>query len=176
LRLPGKASLPLASYRAETSTTKPLSRPLLGAQAPFPFTYSAGGIIMAPPGGMFPMAVPALGYTRSSFGERSGYSATAALLPLVSPSAISAREPLGNQFPVYAYVDLSYVRRVSQRLDLGARLVIQQSTISRVPTPTDPAARLQQALQHYREASAPGGSEPIRPNIGVSLFGQFDVW
>jgi len=175
LRLPG-LSLPLAGYRAETSSTKPLSHPLLGAPAPFPLTYGAGGIIMAPPGGMFPMAVPALGYTRSSFGERSGYSVTAAALPLISPSAISAREPLGNQFPVYAYVELSYVRRVSQRLDLGARLVIQQSTISPVPAPTDPSARLQQALQHYHDASGSGGPEPIRPNIGVTLFGQFDVW
>jgi hypothetical protein len=176
LRLPGQVSLPLAGYRAETATTKPLSHPLLGAPAPFPLTYSTGGVIMAPPGGMFPMAVPALGYTRSSYGERSGYSVTAAALPLVSPSAISAREPLGNQFPVYAYVELSYVGRVSQRLDLGARLVIQQSTVSPVPTPTDPGARLQQAIQHLKEASGPGGAEPIRPNIGVTLFGQFDVW
>jgi uncharacterized protein DUF4157 len=176
LRLPGRGSLPLSSYHAEAPTTTPLAHRLLSAPAPFPLTYSAGGIILAPPGGMFDFAVPAFGYTRSSFGERSGYSATAALLPTLSPRAISAREPFGNQFPVYAYVELSYVRRVSRRLDLGARLVIQQSTISPVPTPTDPAVQLQQALQHYREASAPGGPEPSKPNIGITLFGQFDVW
>jgi len=177
LRLPGRGSLPLSSYRAEAPTTMPLAHRLLGAPAPFPLSYSAGGIIMAPPGGMFDFAVPAFGYTRSSFGERSGVSATAALLPTLSPRAISAREPFGNQFPVYAYVELSYVQRVSRRLDLGARLVIQQSTVSPVPAPTDPAARQHQALEHYREATAtPGSGEPLRPNVGVTVFGEFDVW
>ena len=98
--------VPLSTFSASAPTTVPLPSPLYGAPASFPLTYSAGGVVLAPPGSITDIAVPALGYTRSSFGATSGTSFTAAVLPTLSPASISAGAPLVRQFPVYAYAEV----------------------------------------------------------------------
>jgi len=155
--------LPLSTFSASAPTTRPLDRPLLGAPAPFPLTASAGGVILAPPGALFPTAVPALGYTRSSFGETSGTSVTAAFLPTLSPAAISAGEGPVRMFPVYAYVEVTHVRRVSSGLDLGVSATLQ------IDTPT--------LFGGPRRGEAPAPDQPATPNIGARVFGRFSgLW
>ncbi|MGB8508623.1 MAG: hypothetical protein WCD76_09470, partial [Pyrinomonadaceae bacterium] len=86
--------------------------------------------------------------------------------------------PLANQFPVYAYLEVSHVRRISSGFDLGIRAVAQMSTAEvfggRPSTPADPAAQFNQSFDQYREASrhdtAPA---PPTPNLGVTIFGSF---
>jgi hypothetical protein len=174
----GLGPLPLSTFSAYAPTTVPLARPLFGAPAPFPLTYSAGGVILAPPGAITDITVPAFGYTYSSFGATSGTSFTAAALPTLSPTAISAGRPFAEQFPVYVYAELSHVRRVSSSLDLGVRLTAQFSTpelAGSAAAPTgDANAQFQQALQQYQEANNPSQpAKPPVPNIGVTFFGRF---
>ena len=154
--------LPLSRVTAEAPTTRRLDRPLLGAPAPFPLTASAGGVILAPPGALFTTAVPALGYTRTSFGERSGSSLTAAALPTLSPAAISAGEGALRSFPVYLYAEITYVRRVAAGLDLGVGATLQ------IDTPTL-AGLLGSGAQRPYEPTA----EPPAPNVGARVFGRF---
>jgi len=173
----GLGPIPLSFFRATAPTTTPLARPLYGAPAAFPITSSAGGVIVAPAGAITSVAVPALGYTRSSFGARSGSSITAALLPTLSPSAISAGESLARQFPVYAYVEYNYVRRVSNDLDVGVRLTVQVSTpelAPAAPPAADPAARLQQTIQDYQSGTT-AADKPPTPNVGLSVVGRFNA-
>jgi hypothetical protein len=154
--------LPLSRVSAEAPTTRPLDRPLLGAPAPFPLTASAGGVILAPPGALFTTAVPALGYTRTSFGERSGTSFTAAALPTLSPAAISGGEGLLRSFPVYLYSEITYVRRVGSGLDLGIAATLQ------IDSPTL-AGLLGGGSQRPYEPT----DQPPTPNIGARVFGRF---
>jgi hypothetical protein len=169
--------LPLSRFRATAPTTVPLARPLLGAPSAFPMTSSAYGVILAPPGAITSTTVPALGYTRSSFGATSGSAFTGALLPSISPSAITAGEPLASQFPVYLFAEYSYVRRISNDLDLGVRLTFQLSTpelVGAQPQSSDPSERFRRMLGNYRESSQPG--QPPPPNIGLSLYGRFNAF
>jgi hypothetical protein len=170
--------IPLSSFQAEAPTTVPLQRPLLGAPTPFPLTHSAYGVVLAPPGSITDVTVPAFGYVRSAFGERTGTSVTTALLPTLSPAAISAGRPLAEQFPVYAYAEISHVRRVSERLDLGIRLTAQLSTATLfgggAQASQDPNERIRQAVQQYQEATRQGGTPaPPLPNLGVTVFGAW---
>jgi Domain of unknown function (DUF4157) len=174
----GLGGLPLSTFNADAPTTLPLRRPLLGAPAAFPLTYSAGGIILAPPGSITDITVPALGYTRSSFGATSGTAFTAAALPTLSPSAISAGRPFAEQFPVYAYAELSYVRRVGDSVDLGVRLTAQISTAQLFGQPAqpaaDPAERFRQFHTQYLESTQTLGTTPlIVPNFGLTVFGRY---
>lgn len=179
LSLPFQGTLPLTRFSAEAPTTVPLERPLLGAPTAFPLSFTAGGIIVAPPGSLSETAVPALGFTHSAFGERTGFSATGALLPTLSPAAISAGEPFVRQFPVYAYAEVSHVRRISEDLDLGLRLTIQVSTPElfgpRQQEGGDSAEQFNRLLQQYREAEGRTGP-PVVPNIGLTAFGRFNLF
>ncbi len=179
LDIPGVGRLPLSRFSAESPTTRPLARPLLGAPTAFPLTYRAGGVILAPPGAITDIAVPALGYTYSSFGARSGTAFTTAALPTLSPTAIGAPGSSFNEkFPLFVFAELSHVRRVSSELDLGLRLTAQFSTPDLTGRSAgasgDPGAQLQEAAAQFQQAGDPkaGGTPPV-PNIGVSLFGRF---
>jgi len=171
--------VPLTAFRAEAPTTVPLARPLLGAPTSFPLSYTAGGVVIAPPGAITSTAVPALGVSHSSFGERTGTSLTTALLPTLSTTAIGEGRPLVEQFPVYAYAELSHVRRITQDFDLGVRITAQVSTPelfgAPAAAPTDPAARLQQQILQYREAAGGTGTAPPA-NLGLTVFGRFSAF
>ncbi len=174
----GLFGLPLSTFHAEAPTTVPLARPLLGAPTPFPLTYSAGGVILAPPGSITDISVPAFGYARSAFGATSGSALTIAALPTLSPESISAGRPVVNQFPVYAYAEFSYVRRVSESVDLGVRLTAQVSTPQLFGTPeqpsADPAERFGQLRDQYLEATQQTSTPaPMLPNFGLTLYGNF---
>lgn len=170
--------IPLTGFSAEAPTTMPLDRPLPGAPAPFPLSYRAGGIILAPPGSITDIAVPALGGTISSFGETSGTSATIAALPSISTEAINLGEPLVNQFPVYAYAEVSHVRRISDGLDMGVRVTVQLSTPelfgpNREELNFDEA--LTRTIQDFQTAQS-GTPKLSTPNIGATLFGRFNLF
>jgi hypothetical protein len=174
----GLGPIPLSRYTVTAPTTVPLSRPLYGAPAAFPLSYRAYGTVLAPAGSVTSVAVPAFGYTSASFGATSGTSLTAAVLPTLSPAAISAGEPLARQFPIYAYVEFSHIRRISSDLDLGLRLTLQVSTpdLARTGEPQgqNAADLLDRMLRSYQEASRPPGSEEaLLPNIGLSVYGRF---
>ena len=170
--------VPLSAFGAEAATTLPLERPLAGAPAPFPISGFGGGVILAPPGSITETAVPALGVTGFSFGERSGTAGTLAMLPSISTEAIGRDEPLVNQFPVYAYGELSHVRRIVDGLDLGVRLTLQLSTpelFGSEEAPSDPAAALSQSIQDFQEAQG-GTPAPAVPNVGITVFGEFSAF
>ena len=148
----------------------------MGAPVPFPFFFRAGGVIVAPPGALSETAVPALGFTQSSFGESAGTTLTTALLPTLSPSAISAGEPLVNQFPVFAFAEISRIQRISEGLDLGVRLTVQVSTPELFGPRQQPSGDISETIRDFQEASQPGaGSEAPTPNIGVTVFGRFEL-
>jgi hypothetical protein len=169
--------VPLSTFSASAPTTVPLPHPLLGAPASFPITTSAGGVVLAPPGSITDIAVPALGYSYSSFGATAGTSFTSALLPTLSPSAISAGQPFVRQFPVYAFAEVSHVRRITTGFDLGVRATLQVSTpdfAGRLPPSADPVERFRQTHQDYLDASnRTSAPTPSVPNIGLSVFGRF---
>ncbi len=174
----GLFGIPITGFSAEAPTTVPLERSLLGAPAPFPLSFSAGGIILAPPGSITDVAVPALGASYTSFDESSGTSATIAALPSISTDAISLGDPFVNQFPVYAYAEVSHVRRINDGLDLGVRVTVQVST----PELFSPAQQefnfddaLTRTIQDYQSAQT-GTSALTTPNIGATLFGRFDLF
>ncbi len=155
--------VPLTRFSAEAPHLRPRERSLLGAPAPFPLTASAGGVILAPPGAITSAAVPAFGYTRLSFGERSGTTFTAAALPTLSPTAISSGVggPV-RMFPVYLYTEITYVRQVGDGLDLGLSATLQ------IDTPT-----LSDILSSGPAPPYTPTAEPPTPNIGVRVFGRF---
>jgi hypothetical protein len=184
LDIPFLGTLPLTGVRAEAATTVPLERPLLGAPTAFPFSLTATGVIVAPPGSLSETSVPAIGFTRSSFGERSGSSSTVALLPTFSPSAISAGEPIINQFPFFAFAEISSIRRVSNDLDIGLRLTLQISTPELRDllfgadegrsSAEEQSTRILQELQNARQEQITPNF--VTPNLGVTLFGRFNAF
>lgn len=179
LDVPLLGTLPLSRFSAEAPTTVPYASPLLGAPSAFPLTYQAGGVILAPPGAITDIAVPALGYTYSSFGERSGTTFTMAALPTISPANLSAGgRSFNEKFPAYVFLEVSHVRRVSDTLDVGVRATAQFST----PDLTGRAAgegvdantAIQQGARQYQQAGDRGAPDtPPVPNFGVSIFGRF---
>lgn len=180
--LKGKAGiggLPLTTFGAEAPTTVPLAHPLPGAPAKFPISYHAAGVVIAPAGAVTQTAVPAFGVTGASFNEKRGISGTAAILPTISPSALSAGQGAAAGFPTYAYAEVSYVRRISRDLDMGVRLTLQVNSAQlfgpQAAAPTDPASRLSQTIQDYQTAAAqtPGTDTAPPPNVGISVFGRF---
>ena len=176
--------LPLTRFSAEAPTTVPLERPLLGAPAPFPLTSSAAGVIITPPGSLFDIPAPALGFTRSTFGAARGTSFTGAVLPTISSESISAGERAVTWFPVYSYLELSHVRRISEDLDIGARVILQVSSLDvdrwlggGETGSRDPAERLAQTVQDYQEAREQEATPAsLRPNIGLTVFGRFNAF
>jgi hypothetical protein len=173
--------VPLSRFTATAPTTKPLARPLLGAPTAFPLTYSAYGAIVAPAGSITDVPVPAAGGTYSSFGAKSGLAGTVAALPTLSLSAISSKESVVRQLPVYAYAEGTYVRRISEDLDLGFRLTIQVSTKElfggSAADSADPAERLKSTIRQYQEAKTAGLAEKASlPNIGLTVFGRFNAF
>ena len=170
--------IPLTGFSAEAPTTVPLDRPLLGAPAPFPLSFRAGGIILAPPGSITDVAVPALGGTLSSFGRTSGANATIAALPSLSTEAINRGEPLVNQFPVYAYAEVSHVRRISDGLDLGVRVTVQLSTpelFGQNQKASNFDEALTRTIQDFQNAQS-NTPKLSTPNIGATLYGQFNLF
>jgi hypothetical protein len=137
---------------------------------------------VVPPGALFDVSAPALGYTRSSFGATSGTTLTAAALPSLSLSAISAKEGALRSFPVYAYAEFTHVRRVSGGLDLGIRIFAQVSspivqdiiTGGGKPPPGDFNKQFQNMLEQHQEVKKlPSEQKPAAPNLGLTIFGRF---
>jgi hypothetical protein len=162
-------------FRASAPTTVPRKLPLLTAPTNFPISYLAGGVIPTPPGSLFNVPALGLGATGASFGERAGGSFTAAFLPSLDTDAISEKLSGWNKFPVYAYVELSGVTRVSEGLELGLRLTAQMSTAeffgSTAPA-KDQEAR-HRALVDTLQGIDDTSPELAKPNIGATLFGRF---
>jgi hypothetical protein len=173
----GLGPIPLSRYAITAPTTRPIRRPLLGAPTSFPSTIGAYGTVIAPAGSITSVPVPAFGGLYSSFGERQGFSAIGGLLPSISTQAISERRPAAAQFPVYAFAEVSYVRRVSDALDLGLRLTAQVSTpefFGRQAPSTDPAERFRQMQSQYLEArQSIAAPQLIPPTAGLTVFGRF---
>jgi Domain of unknown function (DUF4157) len=169
--------IPVTTFGLEADTTRPRDRPLLGAPTPFPSRTYAAGVILTPPGSVTPIAAPALGATVSSYGARSGYSATGALLPTLSPSAISAGGPASAMFPVYAYAEVSYVNRVSDGLELGIRAVLQINSAELINrprglAPDPPGPRPAPDTISRDPAPLP---TPLSPFGGITIFGRFNA-
>ena len=172
----GLGPLPLGTFAASAPTTVPLARPLPGAPAAYPLAYWAGGVIIAPAGAITRTAVPAFGYTRSEFDATRGWSVTSAVLPTLDPTG----KDLVHLFPVYGYLEVSHVRRVSDGLDVGIRFTAQvssldvQSFLAGRPAPAPPSAADQPATAaaHLLE-SMNRQATPATPNIGVSITGAF---
>ena len=125
-----KAGLPLSFVSLSASSLLPLSPPLLGAQDRLlPPQISAlpdsrmfiGGTVIVPPGVAFETAVPGLGAHYSNYGRKSGYSATVGAVVKPSLKELGSLDA-GKILPVYGYLDLRYVRRVSETVDLGLRI------------------------------------------------------
>jgi Domain of unknown function (DUF4157) len=165
-------------FGLEAATTRPRSRPLLGAPTPFPSSHWIGGVIVAPAGAFLPTAAPALGFSGASFGERSGLSGTAAVVPTFSPAAISAGGPASSMFPVLAFAEISYVNRVSDGVELGVRAVLQVNTAELFNRP--------QGLPAPEPGERPAEPDPLRrdptplpppisPFGGVTIFGRFNA-
>jgi len=175
----GIGGLPFTFFGAEAPTTAPIAHPLPGAPTNFPINAYAAGVVAAPAGAITQTPVPAVGVTATSFNERRGMSVTGAVLPTISPTAISAGQGFVSEFPTYAYAEVSYVRRISRDLDMGVRLTVDINTAQvwgpRATPPADPAARLSQSIQNYQTAAgqAPGTDTPPTPNLGISVFGRF---
>ena len=169
--------LPVTTFGLEADTTRARERPLLGAPTAFPSRSHAAGIIVAPPGSITSVAAPALGATVSSYGARSGYTGTAALLPTLSPSAISAGGPASAMFPVYAYAEVSYVNRVSDGLELGIRAVLQVNSAELINRPQglepDPPGPRPAPDTISRDPTPL--ATPLSPFGGVTIFGRFNA-
>ncbi len=171
----GLGPVPLSHFEVTAPTTRPLRRPLLNAPTSFPSTISAYGTVIAPAGSITQVPVPAFGGLYSRFGEREGFSAIGGLLPTISPESISSGAPLAAQFPVFLFAEVSYVRRVSDSLDLGVRVSGQLSTPQLLPPQapsTDPVQRFGDFQKAYQDASNPQQKLSV-PNIGVTVFGRF---
>jgi hypothetical protein len=169
-------SLPLSGFSFEAPTTVPLASPLLGAPTAFPSTSSAYGVVLAPPGSITDIAVPAFGYSYSSFDAKSGFSFTSAALPTLSPTAISAGgRSFNEQFPVYVFAEATYVRRVARTVDLGLRLTAQFSTpdlTGRAPAEAgDINTLIQENAKLYQQKG--GDEKPPVPNFGLTVVGRF---
>jgi hypothetical protein len=168
--------IPLSRYRIEAPTTRPIPHPLPGAPTDYPSTISAYGTIIAPAGSITSIAVPAFGAYYSRFGERSGFSAYGGLLPTLSTTAISAGQPFVNEFPVYAFAELSYVRRATGSLDLGIRLSAQTSTSELfgpgLAAPSTPLKRYTTMIQQYQESRS-GTVPPLIPTVGLTVYGRW---
>ena len=170
----GLGPVPLSHFEVTAPTTRPIPRPLPGAPTNFPSTIGAYGTVIAPAGSITQVPVPAFGGLYSRFNEREGFSAIGGLLPTISPESISAGRPFAAQFPVYLFAEVSYVRRVSDSLDLGVRVSGQVSTpqfLAPQPPSTDPVEQFRATQTNYLQATSP---QPLSvPNIGVTVFGRF---
>jgi hypothetical protein len=174
LRLGSRLRVPLTYFSAGAPTTVPRRQPLLGAPTSFPLSYGAVGAIVAPQGSLFSVSAPALGATGGRFGERSGFSGTLALAPTLSTEAISKGDALSQQFPLYAFAEVSYVRRVSDGLELRVRAIAQVNTAELVrppkglPEPAPGAAR-------PPEIGDPRHPPPLKLEPPISPFGGITV-
>lgn len=179
LKLPG-FRVPLSGFELNAPTTVPRKRPLLGAPTSFPSSFMAGGLIVAPPGSLFSVPAPALGFTGATFGERSGLSGTVAAAPTLSPAAISKGDAFSQEFPVYAYAEVSYVRRLSDGFELGVRAIAQVNTAELVRPPRglpppQPGAPRQADPIDPRHPTPPQFEPPISPYGGITIFGRFNA-
>jgi hypothetical protein len=167
--------VPITGFGLEAPTTRPRQQPLLGAPTAFPSTMWAGGAIVAPAGAIAETPVPALGFTRSSFGERSGTSITAAAVPTISAPDISAGASVARMFPIRAYAEVAYVNRLSDGLELGVRAVLQINTAELLSAP-----QLPQYEPDNRASADPAGGRatpaPPTPQVGVTIFGRFNAF
>ena len=128
--IPLIGKVPLTKIAASAISTVPVSRPLTGAPTSFAMDYRMYGVIPTPPGSLFDVPAVGLGLTQGSFGESRGYSLTAAFLPTFSPTAMSAAgTSMLEKFPAYGYLELYGVTRVSDRLEVGARLTVAPSSL-----------------------------------------------
>lgn len=128
--IPLIGKIPLTKIAASAVSTVPVSRPLTGAPTSFAMDYRMYGVIPTPPGSLFDVPAVGLGLTQGSFGESRGYSLTAAFLPTFSPTAMSAAgSSMLEKFPAYGYLELFGVERVSDKLEIGARLTVAPSSL-----------------------------------------------
>jgi hypothetical protein len=143
-----KAGLPLSFVSISAGSLLPLSRPLLGAQDRLlPVQVSSlpdsrlfiGGTVIVPPGVAFDTAVPGLGAHYSNYGRKRGYSGTLGVVVKPDLAALGSMN-VRRILPIYGYLDLRYVRRVSDTIDLGVRIGYTYSPPEESaagPTPTD---------------------------------------
>jgi hypothetical protein len=129
--------VPLTHATLEADSTVPRHQSLPGAPTPFPSTEQTYGVILAPAGSVTSVAAPAAGFNRSSYGEGSGYSTTAALLPTVDPSATGG---VSHLIPIHAFVEFKAVRRISTGfvLDVRAYAQLDTSQLGAQPPSTTP--------------------------------------
>jgi RHS repeat-associated protein len=64
---------------------------------------SAYGALLAPAGSLFPVTAPLIGGLHARWGANLGYNISGGVLPLISPSAISAGKGAWQEFPTYLY-------------------------------------------------------------------------
>ena len=167
--------LPLTHYTLDAPTTVPRKQPLPGAPTSFPSTQQTSGVILAPAGSVTSVAAPAGGFTRSSYGERGGYSATAALLPTVDPSATGG---VSHLFPVHAFVEFKAVRRISDGFVLDVRAYAQLDTSqlgAQPPSTTPPWAQPPQPATDPTSRAVPPLPSPLPAafSTGVSVGLRF---
>lgn len=128
--IPLIGKIPLTKIAASAVSTVPRDHPLTGAPTSFAMDYRMYGVIPTPPGSLFDVPAVGLGLTQGSFGESRGYSLTAAFLPTFSPTAMSAPgATMLEKFPAYGYMELYGVTRVSDGLEIGARLTVAPSSL-----------------------------------------------
>jgi hypothetical protein len=175
LRLGG---LPITKFSAESPTTKPIDRPLLGAATSFALNYQAYGAIVAPAGSLFDVTVPAFGYTGYSYNAERGYSLTAAILPTLSAENINAHKGLVESFPVYGYFEAKYVTRFANSVDIGfsgfGSISSPELFAQSESPPTDPAARFLKQIEAYQKSIKEGLSPKFpKLNLGFRISGRF---
>lgn len=166
--------VPVAKFGAEAASTRPRQQPLLGAPNAFPSEQHAYGVIVAPAGSVTSVAAPALGGTYARYGERTGLSATAALLPTLDPEAKD--RGLSQLFPVHAYAEVSAVRRVSSGLELGLRTVLQVNSAELAVPPALPAPDFHPPRANTDPTKPPELTPPFTPQVGVTVFGRFSAF
>jgi len=155
--------VPITRFGARANTTRS------GATSS---SYAVGAII-APPGAITSVAVPAFGGTYSYADARQRFAVTGALLPSLSLDAINRKAPVVNQFPVYAFAEVSYANKVSKSVELGVRLTIQTSSAevfgAKSAPPTDPVERFNTTRDQYRSLKD-GTDSALVPNAGITVF------
>jgi len=137
------------------SSLLPVDRPLLGTSdrlLPEQFgalpdsSFLNLGTIAVPSGALFDTNAPALGAHWSNFGQDSGFSLTAG--GLVVPNLDQLGKERERTVNVYGYVDLYYVKRVAQSVDLGFGLTYSIDVFGQRAAPTP--AHLHYLESHYQ--------------------------
>jgi hypothetical protein len=87
-----------------------------------------GGMLL-PSGVVFQTIVPGLGFHFSQYGTERGGSVTVGgvTYPKLTELGSAGGLKLSRLFPIFGYLDLNYVQRISSTVDLGFRLTYAYS-------------------------------------------------